>query len=127
MKLLLKKPNRKEIADDHKFMFNKKFKNSRVRVQIGVLEPKKTPITKADEMPKQLMEARKNRVEAAIVRIMKARKSLSHANLVAEVVRQISARFHPDPHFIKQRISSLIEREYLSRDDADRRLYHYHA
>jgi cullin 3 len=127
VRLLLKRPNSKDLADDHKFKFNTKFTDKRVRVQIGVLEAKQKKKSSGEEMPKQIMEARKNRVEAAIVRIMKARKTLSHANLVAEVVRQISVRFHPDPHFIKQRISSLIERDYLARDDDDRRLYKYLA
>jgi len=69
----------------------------------------------------------KNAVEAAIVRIMKARKTLAHNNLIAEVVKQLSTRFNPDPTFIKQRIASLIEREYMERDENDRKIYHYLA
>jgi len=67
------------------------------------------------------------RVEAAIVRIMKARKALNHNDLIAEVTRQLQARFSATPQFIKKRIESLIEREYLERDEADRRKYNYLA
>eukprot|EP00455_Lapot_gusevi_P049188 TRINITY_DN692_c0_g1_i13.p1 TRINITY_DN692_c0_g1~~TRINITY_DN692_c0_g1_i13.p1 ORF type:complete len:108 (+),score=18.96 TRINITY_DN692_c0_g1_i13:212-535(+) len=67
------------------------------------------------------------RVEAAVVRIMKARKTLEHNQLVVEVSKQLSARFPVEPTFIKKRIESLIEREYLERDKNDRRLYHYLA
>ena len=50
---------------------------------------------------------------------MKSRKSLDHNNLVAEVVKQLS-NFVVTPAFIKRRIESLIEREYLARDDQNR-------
>jgi Cullin protein neddylation domain len=55
-------------------------------------------------------------IEAAIVRIMKARRVLDHNSIVTEVTRQLSARFLPNPTVIKKRIESLIEREFLERD-----------
>lgn len=58
---------------------------------------------------------------------MKARKALFHNELIAEVTRQLQIRFKPDPVLIKQRIESLIEREFLKRDDAETRKYHYVA
>jgi cullin 3 len=58
---------------------------------------------------------------------MKARKSLHHNDLIAEVSKQLSTRFVPTPQFIKKRIESLIEREYLERKDDDRRVYQYVA
>jgi cullin 3 len=42
-------------------------------------------------------------VEAAIVRIMKARKTLEHNQLVIEVTKQMSHRFVTDANFIKKR------------------------
>jgi hypothetical protein len=41
-----------------------------------------------------------------------------------DVMKQITI-FMPQPQMIKQRIESLIEREYLKRDDADRSKYIY--
>lgn len=58
---------------------------------------------------------------------MKARKTLFHNELIAEVTRQLQVRFKPDPVLIKQRIESLIEREFLKRDENDSRKYHYVA
>lgn len=72
-------------------------------------------------------------IDAAVVRIMKARKRLEHSNLVAEVFKQLQTRFHPvlsfdaalysylqEPIDIKRRIENLIEREYLERAPEDR-------
>lgn len=64
-------------------------------------------------------------VDAAIVRIMKTRKKLSHQQLLSEVFSQL--RFTAKPADLKKRIESLIEREYLERDDEDSNLYHYVA
>jgi cullin 3 len=78
-------------------------------------------------VPAAVEEDRRHLLEAAIVRIMKARKQLNHNDLVAEATRQLSGRFVPPPQFVKKRVESLIEREYLERDENDRRLYRYMA
>ena len=63
-------------------------------------------------------------IDAAIVRIMKSRKIISHVLLVAEILDHLSF-FIPDPKQIKQRIEMLIEKEYLKRDAKDVKTYHY--
>jgi len=76
---------------------------------------------------KKINEDRKHLIEAAIVRVMKARNKLQHNNLVSEVIKQLSSRFNPPVNVIKKRIESLIEREYIERDKTDRRIYVYLA
>ena len=78
-------------------------------------------------VPVAVEEDRRHLVEAAIVRIMKARKVMNHNDLIAEVTRQLSIRFTPAPQFIKKRIESLIEREYLERAENEHRVYRYIA
>ena len=48
-------------------------------------------------MPSTVEEDRRHLVEASIVRVMKARKRLSHNDLVAEISRQLAHRFIPSP------------------------------
>lgn len=55
-------------------------------------------------------------VDAALVRIMKTRKSMSHQELMAEVLKQIHT-FRPTVRHVKRRIEDLISREYLERDE----------
>jgi cullin-4 len=66
-------------------------------------------------------------LEATIVRIMKARKRLTLQLLIDAVVTDVSKRFPPDVKEIKKRVESLIEREYLQRDPADRNKLEYVA
>eukprot|EP00536_Pseudo-nitzschia_multiseries_P002807 jgi/Psemu1/322715/estExt_fgenesh1_pg.C_390014 len=78
-------------------------------------------------VPMKVEEDRRHLVEAALVRIMKARKSLGHNELFAEVTRQMSVRFTPSPQFVKKRIEDLIDRDYLERSEHDHRVYKYVA
>lgn len=53
-------------------------------------------------------------IDAAIVRIMKTRKTLSHKLLVGELMQML--KFPMKASDLKKRIESLIDREYLERD-----------
>eukprot|EP00736_Rhodelphis_marinus_P009025 Rmarinus@m.27895 len=69
---------------------------------------------------------RSHQVDAALVRTMKSRRRLSHANLFAEVTKQLM-QFKPCPKLVKQRIESLIDREFVERDPNDSKFYVYVA
>jgi cullin 3 len=126
VKVLLKNPNVKAVTNKDEFIYNHEFTHQMYKVKIPLMAAEKKEV-KQVEIPPGVLEARKSRVEAAIVRIMKSRKTLEHNNLIAEVVKQLSSRFAAEPTFIRKRIESLIEREYLERDKNDRRIYHYLA
>lgn len=125
-KILLKDPKDKTVEPNHTFTFNSKFRSKLFRVRIMTLHRKDTKQQQAVTRAK-IDEDRKHQIEAAIVRIMKARKTLDHVNLITEATRQLATRFRPNPVIIKKRIESLIEREYLERSKTDRKVYHYLA
>ena len=79
------------------------------------------------ELPKEVEDDRRFSIEAAVVRVMKSRKTATHNELVAEVIKQLAHRFKCMPTSIKRCIESLIEREYLCRDGDDRNRYNYLA
>ena len=71
------------------------------------------------------MQDRKYLIDAAVVRTMKARRTVTHTDLVTEVVRLV--RFPLDIPVLKQRIEQLMESEYMKRDEKEFSLYHYIA
>lgn len=125
--VLRKEPMSKDIAEDDVFYFNDKFSSKFYKVKIGTVVAQKESEPEKQETRQRVEEDRKPQIEAAIVRIMKSRRVLDHNNIVAEVTKQLQSRFLPNPVVIKKRIESLIEREFLERDKADRKLYRYLA
>ena len=94
------------------------FANQLLRV---VLVPKGIPIVQQEV---KIDRERQEFLEALIVRIMKAKKTLHLNALMEEIMSQVTL-FQVQPNLIKERIESLIEREYLKRDDTDRNLFVY--
>ncbi|RKP22577.1 hypothetical protein SYNPS1DRAFT_25636 [Syncephalis pseudoplumigaleata] len=105
--------------DNDQFKFNAKFQAELVRIKINSIQMKET-IKENEETKERVFQDRQFQVDAAIVRIMKARKRMSHVNLSAEIYEQL--KFH-----IPKRIESLIERDYLERDAEESNVYKYLA
>ena len=109
-KVLKKEPDGRSIGPADKFKVNDAFASP--------LRVFRIPMASLDEThnAKRVEEDRSYAMEAAIVRIMKARKRMQHQNLVAEVLAQLHF-FKPNPRVVKRRIEHLIDREYLERED----------
>lgn len=127
-RVLKKDPPKGDIKKTDKLCVNDSFQSKLHKVKILQASTKngETESEKVETRNK-VDEDRRHEIEASIVRIMKLRKTLQHNNLVAEVIEQLKARFSPTPPVIKKRIEALIEREYLVRDNVDRKLYKYVA
>ncbi|KAL6350572.1 hypothetical protein AAG906_019219 [Vitis piasezkii] len=125
--VLRKEPMSKDIGEDDVFFVNDKFTNKLYKVKIGTVVAQKETEPEKQETRQRVEEDRKPQIEAAIVRIMKSRRVLDHNNLIAEVTKQLQSRFLANPVEIKKRIESLIERDFLERDNVDRKLYRYLA
>jgi len=65
----------------------------------------------------EVLRQREFEMDAAIVRVMKARNVCTFQELQAETINILKNRFKPNMSVFKKRIESLIEREYLSRHE----------
>lgn len=106
---------------------NDSFVSKLFRVKIQAVTARGESEPERNETQRKVDDDRKYEIEAAIVRIMKARKTMNHAVLVAEVTDQLKSRFQPSPSLIKKRIEGLIEREYLQRSPEDRYVLQLHS
>ncbi|WFD30917.1 ubiquitin ligase (cullin) of SCF [Malassezia sp. CBS 17886] len=111
---------------DATYSLNMDFKSKKVRVnlQIPVRAEQKA---ESSEVAKTVDEDRKVLLQATIVRIMKARKTLRHNLLIPEVISQVQTRFQPKVSDIKKAIDTLIEKEFLQRVEDEKDLYAYVA
>lgn len=124
-KILLKPTPGKELPEDSVITLNPNFAHKLRRIQISVITTKEREIEAKSQS--LVEEERKHVIESVIIRIMKSRRELNHANLSVEILKLLATQFVPDMKSVKKRIESLIEREYLERDVNDFNLYRYKA
>jgi len=72
-----------------------------------------------------VMKQREFEVEAAMVRVMKARNRLDWNQLQVEVINILKERFTPDAKMLKKRLESLIDRKFFDRDENDPKILIY--
>ncbi|KAG2187482.1 hypothetical protein INT44_005171 [Umbelopsis vinacea] len=123
-KILLKSPPDPTIKPTDTFSVNEQFEASTFRLKVSSLMTKE-PVETNSAISKQVMQNRQYQIDAAIVRILKARKELPHDQLCQETQSQLN--FPAGSADIKKRIESLASREYLERisDDGNVLLYRY--
>jgi len=119
-----KKRVRRNVGPYDRFLFNSSFTSNQRRIRITNITMKET----SEERKKTHAAVSKDRlyfIDAAVVRIMKARKTIDHRGLIGEVMAQL--KFPVTAADIKKRVESLIEREYMERVESDRSKYKYLA
>ena len=131
-RVLKKEPQNKEVNATDTFYFNEGFSSQFVKIKIASISnfgsSKVENVEERRETQKRVDDERGHAIEAAIVRIMKQRKSLSHQQLMTETLQQLSSRFQPDVNMVKKKIEALIDREYLERGaDPEKPTYNYLA
>lgn len=124
VRILQKRPKSREVASSDLFVFNKIFEHRQLRIKINAIQMKET-VEQNAATAERVFQERNCQIDAALVRIMKTRRTLHHTALIGEIYSQL--RFPYKPGDIKKRIESLIERDYLERDEKNAQTYHYLA
>ncbi|KAJ8072146.1 ubiquitin ligase (cullin) of SCF [Marasmius tenuissimus] len=118
----------KILMSDEKEQYdlNPNFKSKKIRVNLNL--PIKAEVkAEAKDVLKTVDADRRIVIEATIVRVMKARKTMKNQQLIQEVISQISHRFAPRIPDIKKSIESLLEKEYIERVDSQKDMFQYVA
>ncbi|KAI1116078.1 ubiquitin ligase subunit CulD [Nemania sp. NC0429] len=115
VRVITKSPKGKDVNPTDTFVVNKGFSDPKVRIKINQIQLKETK-EENKETHERVARDRQFETQAAIVRIMKSRKTMTHSNLVAEVINQTKKRGAVDTSEIKKNIEKLIEKDYLERD-----------
>ncbi|NXN07487.1 CUL4B protein, partial [Indicator maculatus] len=123
-RVLTKNPKGKDVEDGDKFTCNDDFRHKLFRIKINQIQMKET-VEEQASTTERVFQDRQYQIDAAIVRIMKMRKTLSHNLLVSEVYNQL--KFPVKPADLKKRIESLIDRDYMERDKENPNQYNYIA
>jgi cullin-4 len=119
-----KKKTRMNVHDDDTFRVQSNFKSNSRRIRITNILMKETK-EERDKTVEAVSLDRLYLIDAVLVRIMKARKTILHQQLIPQVMEQLKVPAQPAD--IKKRIESLIEREYMERDPKERSRYKYLA
>ncbi|KAI6020834.1 Cullin family-domain-containing protein [Pisolithus microcarpus] len=125
-KVLRKQPVGKDVNETDVFYFNSEFTDPRAKVHINSIQAKETP-EESTRTQSHIDSDRKHYLDAAIVRIMKAKKELTYEQLKTQTIEAVKNHFVPEVSVIKLRIAGLVEQEYLRRDEHDMNRYIYVA
>ncbi|KAK1835111.1 Cullin-4B [Podospora conica] len=117
-RILAKHPRGRDVQPTDTFSVNRGFWDPKFRVKVNQIQLRETKADNA-ETYQRVAADRQFETQAAIVRIMKARKTMAHAQLVAEVISQTKGRGAVEPAEIKVNIEKLIEKDYMEREDGN--------
>ncbi|EFA84651.1 cullin E [Heterostelium album PN500] len=123
----------KSWTNDTTFSVNPKFTSKKMKVNCNIavqIGETKTSEGAQTVSQTEIEKERYFKLQAAIVRIMKSKKVLSHNDLVVETTSQVSKWFTPKIPTIKKAIEYLIDQEYIKRtsdDNQNQRKYEYIA
>ncbi|KKA29317.1 hypothetical protein TD95_002380 [Thielaviopsis punctulata] len=114
-RVLNKHPRGRDVHSTDTFTFNKGFTDAKYRIKINQIQMRETAAD-VEVVHERVVLDRRLETQAAIVRIMKSRKTLAHSVLVAEVINMMKTRGTVDPAAIKQEIELLLDRDYIERE-----------
>ncbi|CAF3325891.1 unnamed protein product [Rotaria sp. Silwood2] len=114
------------IKMNYTIYINENFRSKKIRLNLNV--PCKSIEQQDNEnLYRTIDDDRRAIIQAAIVRIMKARQTLKYVLLVQEVIQQLSSRFELRIPMIKKCIDIVIEKEYIERHPNEHDILRYLA
>jgi len=105
VRVLQKQPKGRDVEDEDQFVFNDDFNAPLFRIKVNAIQMKET-VEENASTTERVFQDRQYQIDAAIVRIMKTRKVLSHTLLITELFQQL--KFPIKPADLKKRLKALL-------------------
>ncbi|KAG6909083.1 hypothetical protein DXG01_002064 [Tephrocybe rancida] len=125
-KVLKKLPSGRDVDETDVFRFNADFDDPHARVHINTIQAKVSP-AESKRTNDSIEGDRVHYLEAAIVRVMKARKELTYEQIKTTTIEAVKNHFVPTVDAIKKRVDWLVDNDYLKRDPEDKNRFFYVA
>lgn len=106
-RVLSKKPRGKEVETTDEFTYNAGFTDPKMRIKINQIQLKETK-EENKTTHERVAADRHFETQAAIVRIMKSRQKITHAELIAAVIEATRSRGTLQPAEIKTNIDKYV-------------------
>lgn len=113
VRVLTKSPKGRDVNPTDSFTVNLGFTDPKFRIKINQIQLKETK-EENKETHERVHQDRQYETQAAIVRIMKSRKKMTHQQLVSEVINQTKGRGAVELPEIKKNIESEYPSQFVS-------------
>ncbi len=119
-------PKKESVKKGDVFILREKIPAKKLprKIQFPLGSPKQQQ-QEANQDHELVMKQREFEIEAAMVRVMKARNRLEWNQVQVEVINILKSRFTPDARMLKKRLESLIDRKFMERDENDPKIIIY--
>ena len=106
-RVLTKSPKGKEVNASDTFTINANFSDAKYRIKINQVQAKETKEENV-KVHNDVVADRNYECQAAIVRIMKSKKTITHVQLISETISATKSRGVLDPGDIKKNIEKYV-------------------
>ncbi|CAO3611212.1 unnamed protein product [Cunninghamella echinulata] len=110
------------LKSSSEIILNHNFSSKRTKIKVTAASQQEAQ-QETQATRKSVDEDRRMYIQAAIVRIMKSRQTLSHVQLIQEIIDQSNSRFMPSVIMIKKCIEQLLEKQFIAREERDTYVY----
>jgi len=116
----------RDLTKDDKFFLKDEISSTLLRIQYAT-ESAKRQKSNQGTIDKYVRKKREFMLDAAMVRVMKARNAIKWTQFQTEVLKLVQKEWTPSAKEMKKRLGSLMERDFIKRSEDDENLLQYIA
>jgi len=118
--------NLQNLGPDSSLQYNNEFQSNRFTINLIKDQTASFTQNETEHFDRSILKSRKFMIDAAMVRVMKAKQTMNQENLIVETIREVRKKFTPEIGMMKTRLQLLVDRKYLTVDETTK-MYTYVA